>query len=125
MRIFTIFAIVFTVAIWLPSSYANPLHFVVSRESDGGAALQRRIVMSDGNVLLNFTNDDTRPIKHCEMSQDAAAIRRLMMVRYNRNVDAMNQRHSIDDHDGSKFAEWKHACLQSKKGSWVSVLWAK
>lgn len=119
MRIFTIFVIVFTVATLLPSSNANPLHVVVLRESDGGVASQRRILMSNGNVLLNFTNDDTHPMKLCEMSQDAAAIRRLLLDRYNRNADVMNQRHSIDDHDGSKFAEYKRACVQSKKGSWA------
>ena len=126
MQIITIFAVVIFVAIFLPSSNANPLHIVVARESDEGVAAPRRILMSDGNVLLNFTNDDSRAMVHCEMSQDAAVIERLLSVRYNRNAnDVMNERRMFNDHDGSRFAVWTHACARANEDSWVGILRAQ
>jgi len=115
----------------IDSSGAESLYVVVTADVDGTSRpeqqqqqhppQQRRIYMSDGRQLLNFTNDDEAVMIDCEMTDDKLAIRRAIWLR-GRPVDETDVIDALRDYEdvgGIKFQEWKRTCqvVQQRRAS--------
>ena len=114
----------FVSALLLGTAIAEPLHIVVTAENtsddtegEAGVILRRRIFLSNGQKLLNLTNDDENVMIDCESSESAEAIRRVIVLRRQPQSedDVIGTRRSYDDEDGSTFSQWEKACLEIHK----------
>lgn len=114
----------FVSALLLGTAIAEPLHIVVTAENtsddtegEAGVILRRRIFLSNGQKLLNLTNDDENVMIDCESSESAEAIRRVIVLRRQPQSedDVIGTRRSYDDEDGSTFSQWEKACSEIHK----------
>jgi len=108
----------------LDTVIAEPLHIVVTpetpderREGEAGVVLRRRVFLSDGVKLLNFTNDDDNVMIDCQQSDSPSEIRRVIVLRRRPHSedDVIGTKRTYEDRDGSTFAKWEKACSQINK----------
>lgn len=112
------------VAALFGGAISERLHVVVTsgdvddtRAGEAGVVLRRRIYLSNGLKLLNFTNDDENVMIDCDSTDSAKAIRRIIGLRRqpHSEEDVMDTRRSYEDEDGTTFSEWETACSQNHK----------
>ena len=149
MRRFVILTAVICVVVFFKSIVANPIHVFVTaqdetsigeawqpqqqkrqqqqhqRDGDAVSPSRRRILMTDGRRLLNFTNDDTTPMIECHWIDDADddddddndVIRRHVLSRRlpESEDEVFGVRRTYEDRNGALFAGWRRACEETAK----------
>lgn len=125
-----LFAFLVFAALDFHSINGDTIHVVITRDDDAAPETsepsemaRRRIFLSNGQKLLNFTNDDANVMIDCEASESASAVRRVVLLRRDPHSedDIWDTKRSYEDRGGKTFAEWETACAQVHKRSSSSV----